>query len=94
MRCTLVIVLLLSATPAGAQGFWGGVVEGTENARQNETEQRALEMDRRYGTHSYDRLVEQHRQERIERQTRENADILRRLDQDRFNRQYGPNPRY
>lgn len=93
MRIAILLVALAIPASANAQ-FLGGMAEGRESRQRMELEQRALEIDRRYGTSTYEGVAQRNQLDAIHRQLRENAELMERLDRDRFNRLYGPNPRY
>lgn len=88
MRYVLVVLAVLFSVPAHAD-FFGGLAAGIERAREARAEQRAMEIDPGYASDLRTRHLLRETQDQLE----ENRQLLRRLERDRWERQYGPNPR-
>jgi hypothetical protein len=77
-RTYLAVILIVASAPAGAQGFfYGGVADGNAVARDMELRQRALDLDRRYGTDEFERLQQDRRQRDLQNALDENNRLLR-----------------
>lgn len=86
MKYAVLFVAFL-AMPAHAQ-FLGGAAEGIRSANEYDLQRRALELDALDGGSRYRRLRTEQQLDAIQRQLKENADLLENLERTERQRRY------